>query len=413
MKPISPFFAAQAGLDWADRKHDICLNEHDSNELEYCVIKHTPESIDEWAMSLQKRFNNRPVAICLELKAGPVVYALLKYHFITLYPVSPKALAKYRQSFCQSGAKDDPTDAFLQLDYLQKHSEALRPLVPDSPETRILQQLVEDRRHFVDEKVRLTNATRAALKSYYPQALRWFADIDTPLFCDFILQWPNLKEVKKASADTVGQFLKARHCVRAKVIDRRTQAIRKAMPLTEDEGVIIPMQRRTLSLIRQVRQVLITIAEYDLDIAERFAKHAEYELFNSLPSAGAAFGPRLLAAFGTNRERYRSAEEVSRYGGVAPVLERSGNKTWVHWRYCCTKFLRQTFVEWANQSRKTSFWAKEFYEKKREQGKPHQATLRALAFKWIRIIFRCWQTRTPYDESTYLFALKRRKELAN
>lgn len=413
MKSLPAAFAAQIGLDWADKKHDICLVEHDSKELEYCVIKHTPESIDEWALSLQKRFNNRPIAICLELKAGPVVYALLKYHFITLYPVSPKALAKYRQSFCQSGAKDDPTDAFLQLDYLQKHPEALRPLVPDDPQTRILQQLVVDRRHFVDEKVRLTNAIRAALKSYYPQVLQWFADIDTPLFCDFLLQWPNLEEVKKASAETIGQFLKARRCVRANVIDRRTQAISKAMTLTEDEGVIIPMQRRARSLVRQLQQVLSTITEYDLDIAERFAKHAEYELFNSLPSAGAVFGPRLLAAFGTNRERYRSADEVSRYGGVAPVLERSGNKTWVHWRYCCTKFLRQTFVEWANQSRKTCFWAKEFYEEKRAQGKPHQATLRALAFKWIRIIFRCWQSRTPYDESTYLFALKRRKALAS
>jgi transposase len=412
MKPESPSFAAKIGLDWADKKHDICLQAQDSKDLEYCVIKHTPESIEEWALSLQERFNNRPVAICLELKAGPVVYALLKCHFITLYPVTPRALAKYRQTFSQSGAKDDPTDAFLQLDFLQKHPEALKPLVPDDPDTRILQRLVEDRRHFVEEKVRLTNALTAALKSYYPQVLQWFEDIDTLLFCDFVLKWSNLKQVQKVLADTIGEFLKARRCVRADVIDRRTLAISEAMPLTEDEGVIIPMQRLACSVVSQLRQVLITITEYDQEIARRFKEHADYELFDSLPSAGAVFGPRLLAAFGTDRERYRSADEISRYGGVAPVLERSGTKTWVHWRYSCPKFLRQTFVEWANQSKKTSFWAKEFYDEKRAQGKSHQATLRALAFKWIRIIFRCWQTRTPYDEATYLFALKRRKATA-
>jgi hypothetical protein len=124
---------------------------------------------------------------------------------------------------------------------------------------------------------------------------------------------------------------------------------------------------------------------------------------------GAVFGPRLLVGFGNNRERFNTADEVNRLSGVAPVLERSGKKCWVHWRYSCPTFLRQTFVEWTNQSIRYSFWAKEFYDEKRASGKSHQATLRALAFKWIRIIFRCWKNKTPYDESVYLFTLKKRR----
>jgi len=409
MKPLSTSFAAKIGLDWADKKHDICLKPQTSDKLEYSVINHTPESIDEWALSLQKRFNNCPVAICLELKAGPVVYALMKYEFITLFPIPPNALAKYRKAFTQSGAKDDPTDAFLQLDYLLKHPESLRLLLPEDPQTRILQRLVEDRRNFVEEKVRLTNWITASLKSYYPQVLQWFSDIDTPLFCDFILQWSTLEQAQQASADTLSRFFKARRCVRNSVIEKRAKAIEQAMPLTTDEGVIIPFERLTISLARQLSQLLSTIQDYDADIAQRFEQHSERELFESLPGAGPALAPRLLAAFGTNRERYASADELARYSGIAPVLERSGQKVWVHWRYSCPKFLRQTFVEWANQSKKYSYWAKEFYEGKRAAGKSHQATLRMLAFKWIRILFRCWQSRTPYDEATYLFALKRRK----
>ena len=121
------------------------------------------------------------------------------------------------------------------------------------------------------------------------------------------------------------------------------------------------------------------------------------------------FGPRLLVAFGTNRDRFESSDEVSRLSGVAPVLKRSGKKSWVHWRYSCPKFLRQTFVEWANQSIRYSFWAREFYDEKRATGKSHQSTIRSLAFKWIRIIYRCWINKIPYDESVYLFALKKRK----
>jgi hypothetical protein len=131
-------------------------------------------------------------------------------------------------------------------------------------------------------------------------------------------------------------------------------------------------------------------------------------LFAALPGAGPALAPRLLAAFGERRERYQSAAEVQKYTGIAPVLERSGQKTWVHWRLQCPTFLRQTFVEWAAQTVPRSFWAGAYYRQQRAKGSSHNAALRALAFKWIRILYRCWQTRTPYDESTYLNALKRR-----
>ncbi len=377
MKQFPSHFVVHIGLDWADQKHDFCLKSSESDMFEYGTINHTPESIEDWALTLQKRFKNQPVAICLELKAGPVVYALLKYNFIVLFPIPPKALAKYRDAFSQSGAKDDPTDAFLQLDYLLKHKSALKPLMPDNEETRILQRLVEDRRMLVNDKVRLTNRITAALKSYYPQALQWFDDIDTKIFCDFIEQWPTLKQVKRARPLTLSKFFKAHRCVRPTVIEKRIKAIKSAMPLTEDDGVIMPFQRLVRALTLQLSQLLITIHEYDLDIAQRFRKHSDYEIFDSLPGAGPVFGPRLLVAFGTDRKRFDSSDEVNRLSGVAPVLKRSGKSAWVHWRYSCPTFLRQTFVEWANKSIRYSYWAKEFYDEKRAIGKSHQATLRA------------------------------------
>jgi len=121
MKSHPPRFVARIGLDRADQKHDFCVRAGPKAQLEYGVVQHSPESIADWAHSLRQRFRGRPVAICLEHKAGPVVSALLKYSFLTLFPISPRALARYRESFSQGGAKDDPTDACLQLDYLLKH----------------------------------------------------------------------------------------------------------------------------------------------------------------------------------------------------------------------------------------------------------------------------------------------------
>jgi len=134
----------------------------------------------------------------------------------------------------------------------------------------------------------------------------------------------------------------------------------------------------------------------------------DYALFRALPGAGAALAPRLLVGFGEQRERYRSAAELQKYTGIAPVTERSGKTQWVHWRLRCPTFLRQTFVEWAAETITRSLWAGAYYRQQRAKGCSHQVALRALAFKWIRILYRCWQNRTPYDEQTYINALKRR-----
>jgi len=202
---------------------------------------------------------------------------------------------------------------------------------------------------------------------------------------------------------------KVRHNMRrTELIEERIRGIRSARALTEDVAVIGPHQLLVLALIAQLRVTLQAIDQFDVEIADVAKRLPDYALFAALPGAGAILAPRLLVAFGEHRERYASAAQLQQYAGVAPVLERSGNKCWVHWRIACPTFLRQTFVEWAGSTIPRSFWASAYYQRQRDKGCSHQAALRALAYKWIRIVYRCWQTRTPYDESTYLHALKRR-----
>jgi transposase len=166
-----PKFSAYVGIDWADEKHDICLSSSDKDQLEFQVLKHNPKAIDEWAIALKKRFSDGLIAICLEQTKGPLIYALLKYDFLILYPVNPQSLSNYRKTFATSGAKDDPSDAALQLDFLMKHRDQLSPWTPDDPKTRSLQRLVEMRKNLAHEKVRLTNKITGLLKEYFPQVL--------------------------------------------------------------------------------------------------------------------------------------------------------------------------------------------------------------------------------------------------
>ncbi len=400
-------FTAIIGIDWADKKHDVCVQALGCHERQFSIIPHQVHKIDEWAQAMYLSHGGQ-MAVALELSKGPIVSALQKYHFFVIYPIHPTTLAKYRQTFNPSGAKDDPTDAELALDLLVNHPHHFQPLNPQSVEMRTLMTLVEQRRRLMNDKVRLTNRLRGALKQYYPQVLDWFGRIDTPLFCAFIRQWPSLSQAKRARRATLEKFFHQHNMYRKPVLERRIQAIKSAMPLTTDEAVIMPYRLQTLTLVSQLEVALQSIGLYDDEIAVLAPQHPDYELFNCLPGAGPHLAPRLLVAFGEQRERFASAAEVQKSSGVAPVTERSGQKSWVHWRWQCPTFLRQTFVEWAAQTINKSYWAGLYYYQQRAKGCSYQAAVRSLAFKWIRILYRCWVTRTPYDEAKYLKALKQR-----
>jgi transposase len=357
---------------------------------------------------LRQRFKGQPIAIGLELNKGPIVSALRKYDCLVRFPVNPLTLAKSRAAFAPSHAKDDPPDAELQLELLLNHREKLTPLKPQSPAMRTRAQLVEHRRRLVGDNVRLTNRLRSPLKNYFPHVLQWFHDKDTAICCDFLTQWPTLKAAQLARRTTLERFFRAHHVRDADVIDQRLQAIKSARPLTTDESVIVPHALLAQALVNQRRVTLHAIEDFDHAIAQHAQSHPDFPLFDALSGAGAVFAPRLLVAFGEPRDRYASADELQKYAGIAPVTERRGHTTWGHWRLQCPPFLRQTFVQWAAESTQHAFWARAYDQQQRHKGSSPQAAVRALAFTWIRILFRCWQHRTPSDESVYLNALQRR-----
>ena len=401
-------YAAFVGWDWADKKHDICLADAATGRKEFSLIKHTPQAIEEWATSLRSRFGGQKIAVCLEQSRGPLIFALLKYDFLVLYPVNPTTLAKYREAFSPSRAKDDPRDAEYAAELVTHHRDRLKVWRPDDEKTRTLQYLVEHRRRVVSDRTRVSNRITALLKLYFPQVLDWFDDVRTDLVCDFLLKWPTLEEVKRVRRSTLEKFFRAHHSISTETNEARLSSIKEAVSLTNDRAVIDSSVVMIKMLANQMKVALVAIRGFDAKIQELCAGHDDFHLFASLPGSGTVYSSRLLAAFGADREKYESADEVARFAGVAPVTERSGESCWIRWRYFCPKFLRQSFVEYAGESTKHSFWARAYYQQQRAKGKSRQAAVRALAFKWIRIIYRCWQTRTEYNEVKYLEGLRKK-----
>lgn len=294
------------------------------------------------------------------------------------------------------------------VELLLKHRDKLRPWHPASVEIRKLQQLVEWRRQLVAEIVRTTNRLTDVLKGYFPQVLDWFEHRDTIVFCDFLTHWSTLQAVQAVSDEELRQFFINHNSRYAKCNARRIAQIRQAIALTTDPGIVEPAVLMVSVWVSQLRTLIESLRRFEQEIKQLFDQLPDAELFAALPGAGSNLAPRLLLAFGDERARYQSAQDLLQFAGIAPVTERSGKKQWVHWRWGCPTFLRQTFVEWANESRKFSFWAMAFYQAQKRVGKTHQAAIRALAFKWIRILYRCWQDCKPYDEAKYLLALKKK-----
>ena len=399
---------AWIGLDWGHYSHAFVLQDRSGPPTEG-TLTHSAESLHAWLRDLEKRFGARPVALAIEASRGAVIHALIQYPWLTIYPINPVTSDHYRKAFTPSGASDDLPDARMLLELARDHAAKLRPLETQDSQTLKLAGLVEARRHIVDRRTQVLNQLTSLLRGYYPQALVLVGELDTDLAVDFLSRWPDLISLKAVKPGVIKRFYYAHHLRRPEVLEERLKFIHSAVALTTEEARVTVAVLQLRCLLDQLRAFRKHVAILDTEIKTGFAAHPEAALFRNLPGAGPVLAPRLCVAFGTIRPLYPDPASLQKYAGVAPVREKSGKSLWTHWRWLAPVFLRQTFVEWAGQTVMYSPWAKVYYARMKAKGKGHHAILRALAFKWIRVLWKCWQTRTPYDEARYLQQLLHRK----
>jgi transposase len=404
-----PQFVAYGGIDWADRQHAVYEISSDATKAEVRQVEQKPDAIARWVATLQESYGPGPIAVCLELSRGGLVASLLQFIGIVLYPINPKQLSRYRDAMYPSGCKNDPGDARLLAEFVRDHHPQLRPWCPDETGTRALALCCESRRKLVNEKKRVLQRLQSLLKSYYPLALELLGDsLGTRLGQDFLIRWASLARLKRTHPNHLLKFFREHNCRSAAKNEQRIELIRGARPLTSDQAIVGPSEIMTAALARQLRQFDESIGEFDREIDKLMVSHVRAEVFRSLPGAGAALAPRLLVAMGSHLERYADAAQIQSYSGIAPVTKQSGRSKVVQRRRACPRFLRQTFHEFADHARLYSQWSGAYYRMQRDRGKRHHAAVRALAFKWIRIIYRIWQTGAQYDEAAYLKQLRTR-----
>ena len=236
---------------------------------------------------------------------------------VLLYPINPKQLARYRESY-PGGGKNDPTDAMYLARMLSERITTLKAWQPDDENTRLIANLSQQRRKIVDGQTKLRQQLKALLKSYFPVVLELFGkDYQLPLLLSVLCRWPDPRKLRRADRQLIRRVL-SEHSIRNEeqqneIIDR----IRAAQLLTRDDALIIPSAMAVKLLANQIQQAQKTIEEFDARIAEAMKQHPDAHLFTNLRGAGNALAPRLLCAFGSQRDRWEDADSLASFSGIA------------------------------------------------------------------------------------------------
>ena len=386
-----------AGIDWADRHHDAMVIDEAGRKMAQLRVEHTPEGVNQLVNRLREIAPLDQIACIIETKHGLLITALLEAG-LPLYPVNPKTIDRKRSA---SGAKTDQIDAYLLAKHGRSEFADLRRLDPDSPKIAELKALTRDQDSLIHSQTRLVNQLTACLKAYYPAALKLWSPLQQRSSLVFLQTYPTPQTAKEATAEQIEETLRKGHHTNPTAVAPKIYEVLHQPQLTADEMTTRTKARLMLALVVQLLPLVEQIAAYDKEITELFLRHADSQIFESLPGAGQRLAPRLLAEWGDERNRYADTSSIQALAGTSPVPFESGNYATVHQRFACIKPLRNALHQFAWQSTQQEAWAKDYYERKRKEGKSHSMAVRALANVWVRIIYRLWQNKTSYQTATF------------
>jgi len=389
-----------AGIDWANDHHDALVIDEHGHKIGSLRVSHTKAGLGKlntFLEQLSATASKEQMACIIETTHGLLIASLLEAGW-PVYPVNPRTVDRRRSA---SGAKTDTIDAYLLAKTGRADFADLHRLTPDSEKVAELKTLTRDQDSLIQMQTRLVNQLTACLKAYYPVALELFGKLQQKSTLLFLQHYPTPQKAEGASVQEIREILKqARHPQASLVATSIWQRLHEPH-LQADAVTTRTKSRLMLALVNQLLPLIEQIAQYEKEIDSLFLTHEDHEIFESLPRAGQRLAPRLLAEIGDDRSRYRDASSLQALGGTSPVLFQSGMYSKAHRRMGCIKPLRNALHQFAWQTTQSEPWARDYYQRKRAEGKSHTVAVRALANVWVRIIFALWTHHCCYETATF------------
>jgi transposase len=386
-----------AGLDWASRTHAACVIAADGSVRAQFEINHDAAGLAE----LRRRFTASGVTtVAIERPSGLIVDALVEGGF-TVVPIHPNVVKATRPRYRSHGGKSDATDAYLLADLLRTDGHRFTPLAPQSDDIRALRALVRGRDDLVATRVQLANQLRSLLQSFWPGAADLFADVDSPIALAFLQRYPTPEAAYRLGPKRMAAFC-AQHAYSGRRSPTELLArLHQAPTVTHGELEVDAKGELTLCLARTLSRLVDQIRLLTARIEHHVANSNDGQILMSFPRAGRICAAQILAELGSVRERFPSDEQLAAEAGVAPVTYASGKTKAVTFRWACNHRLRVALTCLADNSRHANAWAAHVYAQARARGCDHPHAVRILARAWLRILWRAWIDRTPYNPTQH------------
>jgi transposase len=397
------------GIDWSDLQLDYLARTAGGQVLATGRVEPKLAGMGDLFSKLEAHAAPSEIAIAVETSHGAWVQALLDRGY-AVYPVNPKCIERFRGALSVAGNKSDRIDCKVLAMMLATLHGQLKPLRPDDPEIVTLRIACQDRVRLVEERTAKINELHAVLKAYYPAFAGLFGNIDSAISLQFLQDFPTQAQMRSLTSRQLRSWLKRHGYTSMSRFEEMEKLLTDPML-----PVAIHLQAARAALIRYLASSLLNlktvIAEREQEINDHFDAMPEADWIRSLPGAGPNLAPALLACLGRDPDRFADVAEARAFMGTAPVTKASGKTRVVHFRFGCWKFARRTLQLFADHSRDTCAWAQALYQQKRACGNSHQAALRILAHKWLKILLALKRTRQLYDD--HKFTHNRAQRLLN
>ena len=389
-----------AGIDWASAHHDICVQDDRGRVVAEFRVGHDAEGLQELARRLGTYGDRGALPVAIERPDGRLVDFLLETGH-PVVPVPPKGVKAWRESQFSAQAKSDTGDARVICDYLRLRFDELSVLEPFSEQTRALRATVRSRDDIVAQRVAVSNQLRATLHAFWPGAASLFSSLFSQISLAFLEAYPTPTSVSRLGEKRMEAFLRRQHYTGRQRPAELVAKLRNAAPGLPCGPEVDARRETMLSYVGILRSLNAAIERLGANVAAQLGEHPDAEIFASLPRSGHITAAQVLTEWGDNRSAYEGPEAVAALAGVVPVTKSSGKHHTVHFRWACNKRFRRAITGYADRSRHSSPWAADVYQRARDRGCDHPHAVRILARAWIRVIYRCWVDKQPYDAALH------------
>jgi transposase len=394
------------GLDWGDKAHMVWVGTEAGEKVVHMKVEQTFEGMSQFGRWLNEcEAAGIEIWAAIERPEGRIVDFLLD-HGVVVYPINPKALDRARDRFRTSRAKSDEFDAWVLAEFVRTDHVHLSPVQPSSPQAQELKMLSRDYHRLVREQTRLINQLTDTLKEYYPRFLEVFEDLTSELALDFLEVCPTPEAMEGLTEKQWQQFAQAHRLRSKRTAELWERFHRPRLPMPAH--VVRAKSRLVGMLVQQLRVTVTGVKAYRAEVQRFFACCPAAKLTKTLPGGHSGIIiPTIWAELGDAPGRWKSFRHLQAQAGTVPVTRQSQKSRSVCFRFACNRRLRYGAHWLAFISLRTSDWARAYYNAQRRRGHSHRRALRALASKWLKIIFVMWSTHVPYDENLHLANMAR------